>query len=360
MKLTPLMARLLLAFGQPKKDANAPPPDPNIGKAQDRLASLAERQQDWYESTIAPALMDQLRQNTDISKRVADSNLAAQDFQTGLAKKYDERYWNTQVPLEDQLISVAQKYNEPAEREAMAGQAGADVEQASAIGKQNLQQGLRLRGINLGSGAAVSAMADQENAATLAKAGAMNKTREVARQMGFQRLGDAAALGRGLPGFSAGSTSLALGAGAGAVNAGAAGQSSVAGVGASGMNNTNTQAGIWGNVGGLGVQKYQVDSANWQNAQNNDPMNAILGAAAGVASKWAIGAIAGSDRRLKTDIVPVGKLNSGLTVYLYRYKGGSKFQLGVMADEVEKVIPEAVVKNAIDGRFDAVDYSKVH
>lgn len=49
-----------------------------------------------------------------------------------------------------------------------------------------------------------------------------------------------------------------------------------------------------------------------------------------------------SDRRAKTDIVPVGKLDNGLTVYSYRYKGDDVAQIGLMADEVEKAIPHAV------------------
>lgn len=50
-----------------------------------------------------------------------------------------------------------------------------------------------------------------------------------------------------------------------------------------------------------------------------------------------------SDRRLKDDIRPVGKLDNGLTVYSYRYKGDVVSQIGLMADEVEKIHPEAIV-----------------
>lgn len=49
-----------------------------------------------------------------------------------------------------------------------------------------------------------------------------------------------------------------------------------------------------------------------------------------------------SDRRLKDDVKPVGKLDNGLTVYSYRYKAGGPVQIGLMADEVEAVAPEAV------------------
>jgi hypothetical protein len=49
-----------------------------------------------------------------------------------------------------------------------------------------------------------------------------------------------------------------------------------------------------------------------------------------------------SDERLKDDIKPVGKLDDGQTVYSYRYKGDPRTQIGLLAQEVEKVHPEAV------------------
>jgi hypothetical protein len=63
-----------------------------------------------------------------------------------------------------------------------------------------------------------------------------------------------------------------------------------------------------------------------------------------------------SDRRMKTDIKAVGKLDNGLTVYLYRYIGDDTFQIGLMADEVKAVAPEAVERGP-DG-FDRVFYKK--
>lgn len=64
-----------------------------------------------------------------------------------------------------------------------------------------------------------------------------------------------------------------------------------------------------------------------------------------------------SDRRLKTDIKQVGKLDNGLNVYQYRYVFGGPTQIGVMADEVEKVSPNAVATHS--SGYKMVDYSKV-
>lgn len=59
-----------------------------------------------------------------------------------------------------------------------------------------------------------------------------------------------------------------------------------------------------------------------------------------------LGALFGllSDRRAKEDIMPVGELDNGLTVYSYRYKGEPEEMrhIGLMADEVEEDHPEAV------------------
>jgi hypothetical protein len=49
-----------------------------------------------------------------------------------------------------------------------------------------------------------------------------------------------------------------------------------------------------------------------------------------------------SDVRAKTDIQRVGVLDNGIPVYLYRYKFGGPFHIGVMAQEVEQTKPEAV------------------
>ena len=85
-----------------------------------------------------------------------------------------------------------------------------------------------------------------------------------------------------------------------------------------------------------------------------------LGAAASIAGIagnlfGAQGAFPMSDRRLKTNIKPIGEINS-LKWYEFDYIWGGPRQIGVMAQEVLKIIPEAVFKI---GRWLAVDYSKL-
>jgi hypothetical protein len=49
-----------------------------------------------------------------------------------------------------------------------------------------------------------------------------------------------------------------------------------------------------------------------------------------------------SDIRLKENLMPVGKLDNGLTVYVGNYIGQKPTQLFLLAQEVQKVKPEAV------------------
>lgn len=66
------------------------------------------------------------------------------------------------------------------------------------------------------------------------------------------------------------------------------------------------------------------------------------------------GAAIMSDRRAKRDIERIGVLDSGIPVYRYRYVGDTKINVGVMADEVEKVNPNAVMTG--DDGFKRVNY----
>lgn len=63
-----------------------------------------------------------------------------------------------------------------------------------------------------------------------------------------------------------------------------------------------------------------------------------------------------SDAKLKTDIVRLGALPSGLPVYSYKYIWSPETHIGVMAQEALLMYPDAVQE--IDG-FLAVDYSKI-
>jgi Chaperone of endosialidase len=64
-----------------------------------------------------------------------------------------------------------------------------------------------------------------------------------------------------------------------------------------------------------------------------------------------------SDIRLKRDIAQVEKLDSGINLYRYRYLWSDTTYVGVMAQEVAEVVPEAVLRGA-DGYL-RVDYARL-
>lgn len=92
----------------------------------------------------------------------------------------------------------------------------------------------------------------------------------------------------------------------------------------------------------------QLAAANAQNAARAGLTSGLFGL--GGAGLMAYG-MAASDIRMKENIKQIGFMNNGLPVYEYEYKpefkndafaGHGKF-IGVMAHEVEKVVPEAVI-----------------
>ena len=107
--------------------------------------------------------------------------------------------------------------------------------------------------------------------------------------------------------------------------------------------------------GSLAQQDYQnqIGQYNASVAQNNQQQQNIgnfLGTAATAASLF-------SDERLKEDVKRVGFTDGGLPVYTYKYKGDEVIHMGVMAQEVEKISPEAVVEHA--SGYKMVDYGRV-
>ncbi len=118
-------------------------------------------------------------------------------------------------------------------------------------------------------------------------------------------------------------------------------------------------------MGGAGAPDYQgaVNTAyqgqlNAYNAQQAGS-NSLLGGLFGLGGTLGAAKILASDRRVKREIVRVGVTSSGLPTYTFRYVWDAPtdpVRWGVMADEVEAVMPDAVVDL---GGVKGVDYSRV-
>ena len=129
----------------------------------------------------------------------------------------------------------------------------------------------------------------------------------------------------------------------------------------SGSQVNNPFAGGLGYQGGANVQaapifagaqaqgQADINNYNAQQAGSNSMMGGLFSLGAAGIGKW-------SDRRLKRNIVKIGEYLNGLAKYSFEYIWGEK-SIGAMADEVEKLIPEAVMTHP--SGYKMVNYAMV-
>lgn len=120
----------------------------------------------------------------------------------------------------------------------------------------------------------------------------------------------------------------------------------------------NRAGGLFGLIPGMSPVSVDVMSP-YQMQQQQNQFNAQQGQQNSNGFWGGIGQLGSaflmSDRRIKTDIQEVGKLDNGLPVYLFRYRDGGPLQIGLMAQDVLEVKPDAV--RDFDGVL-AVDYAR--
>jgi hypothetical protein len=107
----------------------------------------------------------------------------------------------------------------------------------------------------------------------------------------------------------------------------------------------------------LGMTPYDTGTSGTSSSTTtqtqSNPMAAALGGMQTLGGLFSGGSGAGaltgllglSDRRLKTDVVKIGKHPTGIDMYAYRYKGDPKHYpkvVGPMAEDVKKIAPHAV------------------
>jgi hypothetical protein len=94
----------------------------------------------------------------------------------------------------------------------------------------------------------------------------------------------------------------------------------------------------------------QQNQYNQAQANRSQMLGSIFGLAGTAATAF-------SDRRLKTNIVRVGTLASGLATYVFSYIGDKARQFGIMAQDALQIVPDAVT--VTPSGYMAVDYGKV-
>jgi hypothetical protein len=323
----------------------APPPDPRMGEAAIRMLDLNEEQFRDYQKNerpwmqgIAKEVLGQGRESGRLardqfgfSREVANRQLSQADRQMAMAQSQteranalsdyqlenmrfnDDRYRNTAIPFEDQMLQDVRRFDTQAYRDEQVNAAKADV--GSAFDRMGLQAS---RGAGrMGIDRAIRATNDVGMERAKAEASAAYKTEQAARQVGLSSKMQMYGGMRGLAGLGATSAQLAAGAmgqGTGAIGVGMGGLN--AGIGAMGIGNqalgamnaggsammsagtgylgannaalSGYNSGMGSGISGLGqYSSLGIQAAN-ANAQNS-PINTMLGAAAGVGTSWAMG-----------------------------------------------------------------------
>jgi hypothetical protein len=108
------------------------------------------------------------------------------------------------------------------------------------------------------------------------------------------------------------------------------------------------QGAVAGNYGGVGVSQNPWSSQLFERLDPLNPSNSnggILGMSGGAGQEAGAGmAMFASDVRVKDNIERIGTHDSGIGIYKYTYKGSDTPQIGVLAQELETVKPEAVAE----------------
>lgn len=324
------------------KSSGAPAPDPRLIEAQ--IKSLG----------VQDDLMKRIVENSEamLPLQKAQMEFGLDASKAAYQQSQEDRSWmldrrESLGQMQDQLISDAKSFNEGARGDELAGRAVADVNAATSNQTQQMRRNMTRMGVNPNSGKFAAAANSSSLAAASMQAGAANGAREAARKEGYALTDRATNALAGYPAM--GMSATGQGAGFGGMGLQLANQ------GAAGM---NAGFGMASNIAGQSAQGY----GNAWNQQNNAYQ---AGQAADASASAGLGQAVGtlgmlafmSDPRLKEDVERVGKdEETGLNIYEFDYKGDksdSRYQ-GVMADEVEKKYPEAVVET--DSGFKAVNY----
>lgn len=323
--------------------------DPNVAQAAQRQAAVAERAQafseQYYSESIKPLVDDMIKS----SRRTQERQDALFNIQYPIAQQQAEQYTKYGLPAQNAYYEMVQKYSAPEEYERQAAEAMGDVTNATQVAQANTNRMLASRGIDPTSGAATSAAYNNSIMSAAAGAAASTRARNAARQLGMQLTASGAEFAAGRSAANVGA--FAQGAG-GAANAGfatSAGAIGAANQGASvPMGGYNLASNAYGQqmstYGNLAQAQAQADASS---SAGIGQMVGSLGSAAMLAFM--------SDPRLKQAVCRIGTHHTGVGVYEYEYVWGGGRQIGVMADEVEQVIPAAVITRA-DG-FKMVNYA---
>lgn len=171
--------------------------DPQIGAAAAQNAAVAAKAEafaeDYYRNTVAP-LNKKMQESADVT---AGKLNTLYDLNAEQMRSAGERYKQYGIPAEQRYFDMATKYSEPEEQERQAQLAKGDLGVATLNQQQARMRQFAGLGIDPTSPAAISAATDASVMNAAAEAGAMNRSRGAARELGMRLTSDAANFGRG-------------------------------------------------------------------------------------------------------------------------------------------------------------------
>ena len=237
--------------------------------------------------------------------------------QEEISRSLWEQYKQYGSPILSQLSGEATKPISEGAYAAETGRAGADVDQAYDRATTEFRGQLGRYGLNPGSGRFAGGLRSLALGRAADRAGAMSGARRNLRDRRRQlQFGTLSAL---------------------------SGQSGQA------LSGLSSAAGGYGAIANRDARAY--GAAQQRRGDRQSGLGALVGTGLTAAATFF------SDRRLKDDMGTVGKLDSGIPVHIFRYKDSPKVHMGVMADQAEKIRPEAVGRHK--SGLAVVDYIKV-
>ena len=148
----------------------------------------------------------------DASRDASRASADASAQQAKIAQDQWNQYKTTFQPLETDLAAKAKTYGTPAEQEAAAGRANADVTSSFDQARKQAMLGLSgSRGLNPNDPAYDAKIASTNLSEAATKAGAETQARIQARDLGFAKELDAIGIGKGIPASSANSLGTVAG-----------------------------------------------------------------------------------------------------------------------------------------------------
>jgi hypothetical protein len=321
--------------------SSAPPPDPRIAYAQSEALTaqtdIARKTLDM-QTQMMPLQRDAMQFGLDSSKTAFQQSQDDRTYALGQRAKLDA----AQKPLLDQALN----FNEDTRRAELAGQTSDQITTNYSQAGSQQARGLQREGITPTTGQTQAMQTQAQLSEAKARSYPGEAVSTAAKQEGITARANAVNMLGGSANMAQGLTTTGAQIGAQATN--------VVNSGAAGINSGLSTAGqIFGQMGkqasslwdAQAQAKYTSDQA--ASNSNSEMWGTVIGAVAMVAM---------SDRRLKKNAQRIGTTVKGVPMYRFQYIGSDDIYIGPMADEVERIIPNAVRDV---GGYKAVDYSQI-